>query len=87
MSETERLREVAALLGLLPSRRGYEGRVLFLAYLIATGSPEDQVAEASKAVEDLKPRWLDRARSLRDKMATGAAPVVAERIHGEEGQR
>jgi phosphoserine phosphatase len=68
----DRQRDVAAILGLLPSGSGWEGRALYLAYLIATGSPEDQVAEAREAVETLRPGWLNRVRELRAKVAVGA---------------
>lgn len=67
----ERLRDVAGLLGLLSSSRDTDGRVIFLAYLIATDSKEEHIAEARAEVEALKPGWLKRAASLRDKVAAG----------------
>lgn len=69
MTDAERLADVAAILGPLGSRTDWQGRAMYLAYLIVSKADEAQVAEAREQVEALKPGFLNRAQSLKKQEA------------------
>lgn len=64
MTDAERLELVAAILGLQPSQRDWQGRAHFWAFLIADGASEEAIAEARQAVEELRPGWPARAATF-----------------------